>query len=87
MQTVPNYRYSQSPPSLDHRFLIEDVSATLRPLQQFGRLAGVATPVVDSVVTLAGVLTGIDFSQCGRSLPDFGLQNMSYEAVYEALNA
>jgi opine dehydrogenase len=87
MQTVPNYRYSQSPPSLDHRFLIEDVSATLRPLQQFARLAGVATPVVDSIVTLAGVVTGIDFATTGRTLANFGLDNMSYEAVYEAINA
>ncbi len=87
MQTVPNYRYSQSPPSLDHRFLIEDVSATLTPLQQFARLAGVAVPVVDSVVTLAGVVTGIDFAATGRSLRSFGLDNLSYQAVYEAINA
>jgi opine dehydrogenase len=87
MQTVPNYRYSQSPPSLDHRFLIEDVSATLVPLQQFARLAGVAVPVVDSIVTLAGVVTDIDFAATGRSLKSFGLDNLSYEAVYEAVNA
>lgn len=87
MQTVPNYRYSQSPPSLNHRFLIEDVSATLRPLQQFARLAGVATPVVDAVVTLAGVLTGIDFEAEGRTLADFGLDNLSFAEVYESINA
>lgn len=86
MQTVPNYRYSQSPPSLDHRFLIEDVTATLIPLQQFARLAGLAVPVVDSIVTLAGVLTGIDFSSCGRSMAQYGLEGLSYEAVSEILN-
>lgn len=87
MQTVPNYRYSQSPPSLDHRFLVEDVTATLIPLQQFARLANVAIPVVDSIVTLAGVLTEIDFYGTGRSLKQFGLSGMSYEQVYEVLNA
>jgi len=87
MQTVPNYRYSQSPPGLEHRFLIEDASATLIPLQQFARLAGVKVPVVDSVVTLAGVLTNIDFAATGRSLKCFGLDNLSYRGVYEAINA
>lgn len=87
MQTVPNYRYSQSPPSLDHRFLVEDVTATLVPLQQFARLANVAIPVVDSVVTLAGVLTGIDFQGRGRSLKQYGLDGLSYEQVHEAINA
>lgn len=87
MQTVPNYRFSQSPPSLDHRFLVEDVNATLIPLQQFATLAGVKVPVIDSVVTLAGVLTGIDFPKTGRSLDQFGFAGMDYEAVREALNA
>ncbi|CAN5353925.1 hypothetical protein BH11CYA1_BH11CYA1_47110 [soil metagenome] len=87
MQTVPNYRYSQSPPSLDHRFLVEDVTATLIPLQRFARLANVSIPVVDSVVTLAGILTGIDFQSTGRSLKQYGLEGMSYEQVNEAINA
>lgn len=87
MQTVPNYRYSQSPPSLDHRFLVEDVTATLIPLQQFARLANVAIPVVDSVVTLAGVLVAIDFQSTGRSLKQFGFDGMSYEQVREVINA
>ncbi len=87
MQTVPNYRFSQSPPSLDHRFLVEDVNATLIPLQRFATLAGVKVPVIDSVVTLAGVLTGIDFANTGRTLAQFGFAGMDYEAVREALNA
>lgn len=87
MQTVPNYRYSQSPSSLDHRFLVEDVTATLIPLQQFARLANVAIPVVDSVVTLAGVLTAIDFQGTGRSLKQYGFDGMSYEQVREVINA
>jgi len=87
MQTVPNYRYSQSPPALDHRFLMEDVNSTLVPVQQFAALAGVKTPVIDSVVTLAGVLTDTDFTATGRSLAQFGLSGLSYEQVHEALNS
>ena len=86
MQSVPNYRHSQAPASLDHRFLIEDVSCTLVPAQQFARLAGIETPVIDAVVTFACLLSGVDCKKQGRSLQTYGLTNMTFDQVNTHLN-
>ncbi|MBX9567774.1 MAG: NAD/NADP octopine/nopaline dehydrogenase family protein [Candidatus Obscuribacterales bacterium] len=86
MQTVPNYKHSQAPATLEHRFLIEDVSCTLVPAQQFARLAGVETPVIDAVVTFACILSGVDCRKVGRSLSKYGLANLNYDQVHTRLN-
>ena len=87
MRTVPNYRHSQAPATLDHRFLIEDVSCTLVPAQQFAKRARIDTPMIDAVITLASVLTGIDCKSNGRTMEKLGLANLEYEALRESLNA
>lgn len=53
MCTVPNYQTSQAPNKLNHRYLKEDVSCTLVPMHYLAKLAGIETPVADSVVTFA----------------------------------
>lgn len=86
MQSVPNYRHSQAPATLDHRFLIEDVSCTLVPTQQFAKLAGIETPVIDAVVTFACILSGVDCRKSGRSLTKYGLSELNFDQVQNKLN-
>ena len=87
MRTVPNYRHSQAPTTLDHRFLIEDVTCTLVPAQQFAKIAGIETPMIDAVITLASVLTGLNCKLSGRTMNTLGLSGMDYDALREKLNA
>ncbi len=86
MQTVPNYRYSQAPASLDHRFISEDVACSLIPMQALARVAKLATPMIDSTINIASVLTGQDFCRQGRTLEKIGLANMSHGAICKAIN-
>jgi opine dehydrogenase len=72
----PN-RTITAPPSLDHRYVHEDVGYGLVPFAAFGRLAGVATPTIDALITLAGHATGCDFWQTGLSLEKMGLAGKS----------
>lgn len=72
MRTVPNYRFSLSPESLHTRYLHEDVPCTLVPVSQLARLAGVATPVIDSVIAMASVIAKVDFLSTGRTLERLG---------------
>lgn len=87
MRSVPNYRTSYSPTTLDHRYLCEDVGCTLVPVQQLARLAGLATPMVDSVLNLAGVLLDRDFAATGRNLERLGLGGKTRLEILEYLNS
>ena len=86
MTTVPNYRHSQGPSSLQHRFLHEDICSTLAPARQLAELAGVKTPVIDSLVNIASVITKRDFEAESRSLRNLGLEGMSFEQVFDYVN-
>ncbi|MEW6283554.1 MAG: NAD/NADP octopine/nopaline dehydrogenase family protein [Candidatus Eremiobacterota bacterium] len=87
MRSVPNYRTSYAPLSLEHRYLREDVACTLVPLQALARVAGVDTPVVDSVLNLACVVTGEDFARTGRSLARLGLDGLDRSQILARLQA
>lgn len=85
MQSVPNYRHSYAPASLDHRYVREDVACTLVPLRQFARAAGVATPTVDATVHIASVLLGTDFEREGRSIERWGFTGSSVREILARL--
>lgn len=87
MKTVPNYRHSKSPDTLDHRFISEDVSCSLIPMQEIARVAGLHTPMIDSAISIASILTKQDFRKQGRTLEKLGLANMNREQIVEVLNA
>ena len=57
MVSVPNYRHSIAPQTLNHRYLNEDVQCTLIPLKELARKAGVPIPTIESVIHLTSILT------------------------------
>ncbi|MBQ7502483.1 NAD/NADP octopine/nopaline dehydrogenase family protein [bacterium] len=83
MCTVPNYQTSQAPTVLNHRYMREDVSCTLVPMHYLAQLAGVNTPIADSVITFAQVLSRDNFYVSGRSLQRLGWDGLSYEEIKE----
>lgn len=72
----PN-RTIMAPPSLDHRYMHEDVGYGLVPIAELGRLAGVATPTIDALVQLASLALGIDYARDGLTLARLGLAGKS----------
>lgn len=75
LESQPN-RHIKAPPSLDHRYMHEDIPYGVVPVADLGRAAGVATPVMDAVITLASVATGRDFRAEGRTLARVGLRGL-----------
>ncbi|MFI4987131.1 MAG: NAD/NADP octopine/nopaline dehydrogenase family protein [Alphaproteobacteria bacterium] len=71
-ESEPNFTL-KSPPSLAHRYVNEDVGYGLVPIAAFGELAGIKTPVIDALVTLASSAAGIDFRKTGLTLEKMGL--------------
>jgi opine dehydrogenase len=60
---------------------MSDVPCFLVPLTELARLAGIATPVLDAMITVAGGLAARDFRAEGRSLEALDLAGMSLAEV------
>lgn len=91
-QTIDDYGigYSQAPgflgikaqPQLDHRYLNEDAGYGLVFMTDLARQVGVATPVMDSVLTISSVLTGRDYrGEAARTMDSLGLSGLSAQAL------
>jgi opine dehydrogenase len=83
MRSVPNYRHSVAPDTLNHRYLTEDVPNTLVPLFGMARVAGLPTPMLDSVVHMASVLCGEDFRSNGRTLARLGWDGLDVGGIVD----
>lgn len=81
-ESKPN-EFIRSPPSLNHRYVHEDVGFGLVAFSAFGALAGVPTPTIDCLIHLAGIATGEDFRATGLTLERMGLANYSLEHLPE----
>jgi opine dehydrogenase len=77
-ESAPN-RTIKSPPSLDHRYIKEDVGYGLVPMAEIGALAGIASPVMNALITLASTALGEDFRTTGLTLAKMGLARVKAE--------
>lgn len=71
----------KAPPTLDHRYLHEDVGWGLVQWISLARLAVVRTPTMDAVTTLAGTINGIDYFRAGLTLDRMGLTGVAVQDV------
>ena len=67
----------KGPATLDSRYLTEDVPNGLGLLCSLGAALGIATPVAESVLTLAGALLGRDFQSESRTLQSLGFDSVA----------
>jgi opine dehydrogenase len=75
-ESEPN-KTIKSPPSLDHRYMHEDVGYGLVPIAALGKLCGVKTPIIDALIEIGGVAVGIDYARDGLTLEKLGLAGKS----------
>jgi opine dehydrogenase len=76
----------KSPPSLDHRYIREDIGYGLVPMAAIGKLVGVKTPVMDALITLASTALGVDFRVEGLTLDKMGLAAVKPEGLPKILH-
>lgn len=73
---------SRAPSSLDFRYLTEDVPYGLVFMSELARQCGVATPAIDTVISLASIVLDTDFRAAGKRLPrDLGFAELTLEQV------
>lgn len=72
LESEPN-KSIKAPDSVDDRYFHEDFPFGLVPMSVLGRHAGVETPVMDSLITIASSITETDFRAVGWTGSDLGL--------------
>ncbi|MGQ9585993.1 MAG: NAD/NADP octopine/nopaline dehydrogenase family protein [Anaerolineae bacterium] len=77
VSTSPVHGPSKGPRSIEHRYITEDVPFGLVPIASIGRELGVKTLAMDSVITLASIVSGRDWWAEGRTADKMGLAGMS----------
>ena len=73
----------KSPPTLDHRYLHEDVGWGLVQWIHLGRAVGVPTPAMTAVATVASALNGVDYIAEGLTLERMGLDHVEAGGITE----
>lgn len=68
-----------------HRYMLEDTRMGLSFLASVGRLAGVATPLVDAFLAIGSAIVGEDFHRTGRTIESLGLGGLDRAALQRLL--
>jgi opine dehydrogenase len=71
----------KAPPSLDHRYLHEDVGWGLVPWLELARHCGEAAPTTEAVTALASALNGVDYRRDGLTLERMGLAGLDPDGI------
>jgi opine dehydrogenase len=66
----------KAPPTLDHRYLHEDVGWGLVPWAGLAEAVGVAMPTTNALIDLAGTINSLDYRAIGLTLDKMGLHDM-----------
>lgn len=73
----PGYRGIKAPPTLNHRYIWEDVPMSLVPIAALGERYGVEVQTIQSIIRLACVIHQTDYWRRGRTLDKLGIVQLS----------
>lgn len=73
----PGYYGIQAPPTLNHRYITEDIPMSLVPIASLGARHGVSVRGIDSIIQLACIIHRTDYYRRGRTVDKLGLSQWS----------
>lgn len=71
----------KAPPTLDHRYLHEDIGWGLVPWMHLAAAVACPTPVISAITHLAGVINGIDYTRAGLTIEGMGLTGKNADEI------
>lgn len=83
IRSNPTYQGIESPATLDHRYLWEDIPTGLVPVSSFGRALNIRTEMIDYLIDLGSELLGRDFRGQGRTVGTLGLSKQGLREELE----
>jgi len=73
----PGYYGIKAPPTLNHRYIFEDVPMSLVPMASLGKRYGVSVLGMESVIRLGSIIHRTDYWRRGRTVERLGLEQWS----------
>jgi opine dehydrogenase len=77
IQSQEGYRGIKAPPSINHRYINEDIPMSLVPMASIGNMLGVSVRGMESTIRLASIIRKKDFWEIGRTVESLGLSKQS----------
>lgn len=73
----PGYYGIKAPPTLNHRYIFEDVPMSLVPIASLGMRYGVSVHGMESMIRIGSIIHKTDYWRRGRTVEKLGLSNWS----------
>ena len=82
----PGYYGIKAPPTLNHRYIFEDVPMSLVPIASLGMRYGVSVRGMESIIRLGSIIHRTDYWRRGRTVEKLGLENLSVSELTNYVN-
>lgn len=82
----PTTEANTGPNSIHHRYCTEDVPVGCKVYHELGVQYGISTPIIDSMIVLAGAMLKKNYFEEGYSLEYLGIKDMDKETLLDYLN-
>ncbi len=77
---------NQAPPTLNHRYIFEDVPMSLVPIASLGQRYGVSVAGMDAIIRIACIIHRTDYWRRGRTIDKLGIGNLSVTELTRYVN-
>jgi opine dehydrogenase len=75
------YAGIKAPDTIQHRYIWEDVPASLVPIATLGEMLGVPTPAIRNIIQMASLLHDTDYWALGRTAQRLGIAGMDAATI------
>ena len=82
----PGYYGIKAPPTLNHRYIFEDVPMSLVPIASLGMRYGVSVRGMESIIRLGSIIHRTDYWRRGRTVEKLGLEQLSVSELTNYVN-
>jgi opine dehydrogenase len=82
----PGYYGIKAPPTLNHRYIFEDVPMSLVPIASLGQQYGVSVRGMDAMIHIACIIHRTDYWRRGRTVDKLGINQLSVGELTRFVN-
>ena len=75
------YRGISAPPTVNHRYINEDIPMSLVPMASLGQILGIRVRGMESIVRLASIIRKVNYWESGRTVERLGLSHQTMEEL------